>query len=284
MTQDTGKLRKNLNDQFYTKESKAKLCVESVLQHIPESSHWLWIEPSAGKGAFLHSVPSSIVKVGVDIDPKDSSIEQADFLQWTPPQNTKILVFGNPPFGRQSSLAKAFIKKAAGFAECIAFILPRSFKKPSMNRAFPPNFHLLYSMDMDSKSFEVNGEDYSVPCVFQIWRKQDTQRVIEKPAAEEPYHFTYKKVSDSYHLVIRRVGGKAGTAFLPPGVFNPQTHYYISLQEPQHAAEIQETFNTYHFPSNTTGPRSLSKSEVTRVLNQVVRSFVVDEVIEAPLG
>jgi hypothetical protein len=284
MAQDTGKHRKNLHDQFYTKESKAKLCVDVLLQHVPESLEWLWVEPSAGKGAFLLSVPSSVSKVGIDIDPKHASIHQADFLQWAPPSNSKIVVFGNPPFGRQSSLAKAFIKKAATFADCIAFILPRSFKKPSMNRAFPPNFHLIYTMEMESKSFEVNGDDYSVPCVFQIWQKKDTERVIEKPASEEPYHFTYKKVTDTYHLAIRRVGGKAGTAFLPPGTFNAQTHYYISLQEPQHATEIRDNFNKHNFPSNTTGPRSLSKSEITRVLNQVVRSFVVDGMTQVLLG
>jgi hypothetical protein len=279
--QDTGKHRKNLNDQFYTKESKAKLCVDVLLEQVPESATWLWIEPSAGKGAFLLSVPPTIQKLGLDIDPKHPSIQQGDFLLWTPP-NHKILVFGNPPFGRQSSLAKAFIKRAATFADCIAFILPRSFKKPSMNRAFPPHFHLIYSMEMDPKSFEVNGEDYSVPCIFQIWKKQETDRVIEKPAAETPYRFTYKKVTDTFHLVIRRVGGKAGTAFLPPGNFNPQTHYYISLEEPSFASQIKDAFNTFHFPSNTTGPRSLSKSEITRVLNQVVRSFG-DDTNQVPL-
>ena len=283
MAQDTGKHRKNLNDQFYTKDSKAKLCVETLLQQVPESADWLWVEPSAGKGAFLLSVPSNIAKVGIDVDPKHPSIQQGDFLQWTPPTQTKILIFGNPPFGRQSSMAKTFIKRAATFAECIAFILPRSFKKPSMNRAFPPNFHLIYTIEMDSKSFEVNGDDYSVPCIFQIWRKQETERVIEKPASEEPYHFTYKKVTDPFHLAIRRVGGKAGTAFLPPGNFNPQTHYYISLEEPQYASEIQEQMNTYNFPSNTTGPRSLSKSEITRVLNQVMRIVVDGDTTAAPL-
>ncbi len=282
MAQDTGKHRKNLNDQFYTKESKAKLCIEVLLHQVPESLEWLWVEPSAGKGAFLLQIPPTIAKLGIDIDPKHSSIQQADFFQWAPPPQRKIMIFGNPPFGRQSSLAKAFIKRAATFADCIAFILPRSFKKPSMNRAFPPNFHLIYTMEMDSKSFEVNGEDYSVPSVFQIWRKRDTERIIEKPASEVPYHFSYKKVTEPYDLVIRRVGGKAGTAFLPPGNFNAQTHYYISLEEPHYAAQIREGFNKHNFPSNTTGPRSLSKSEVTRVLNHVVRS-VVDGTTQVPL-
>jgi hypothetical protein len=193
ITQDTGKKRKNLNDQFYTKDGKAKLCVDTLLHKFPETQNLLWIEPSAGRGAFLKALPASIQRIGIDIEPRDPSIQQGDFLSWTPPSQPCV-VFGNPPFGRQSSLAKAFIKKAATFADIIAFILPRSFKKPSMNRAFPPKFHLEYTIELEAKSFEVNGEDYSVPCVFQIWKKKDVERIVEKPASEDPIAFTYKKI------------------------------------------------------------------------------------------
>ena len=71
-------------------------------------------------------------------------------------------------------------------------------------------------------------------------------------------------------MVIRRVGGKAGTASLPPGDFNPQCYYYITLDQSQHLLEIQRKINEHIFPTNTTGPRSLSKSEVTRVLNVIL--------------
>lgn len=280
-TQDTGKKRKNLNDQFYTKDGKAKLCVDALLQRYPETHSWLWVEPSAGKAAFLRALPSSVQRVGIDIDPRDETVTQGDFLSWTPPNNQRCLVFGNPPFGRQSSLAKAFIKRAATFADIIAFILPRSFKKPSMNRAFPPNFHLEFTIELEPKSFEVNGKDYSVPCVFQIWRKKETERIVEKPASETPVGFSYRKSTESYHFVVRRVGGTAGKAAIPPGEFNPQCYYYISLPATQHLGEIVEKINKHIFPSNTTGPRSLSKSEITRVLNEVVSHFSDDDTIES---
>ena len=278
-TQDTGKKRKNLNDQFYTKDGKAKLCVDALLQRYPETQSWLWVEPSAGKAAFLRALPSSVQRVGIDIDPKDEAVTRADLLSWTPP-NQRCLVFGNPPFGRQSSLAKAFIKRAATFADIIAFILPRSFKKPSMNRAFPPNFHLEFTIELEAKSFEVNGKDYSVPCVFQIWRKKEIERIVEKPASETPVGFSYGKSTESYHFVLRRVGGTAGKASIPPGDFNPQCYYYISLSSPQHLVPIVEKINKHIFPSNTTGPRSLSKSEITRVLNEIVSHFSDDDTIE----
>jgi hypothetical protein len=271
ITQDTGKKRKNLNDQFYTKDGKAKLCVDTLLHKFPETQNLLWIEPSAGRGAFLKALPASIQRIGIDIEPRDPSIQQGDFLSWTPPSQPCV-VFGNPPFGRQSSLAKAFIKKAATFADIIAFILPRSFKKPSMNRAFPPKFHLEYTIELEAKSFEVNGEDYSVPCVFQIWKKKDVERIVEKPASEDPIAFTYKKSTEPYHFVIRRVGGTAGKASLH-GEFNPQTHYFIALLNSSHLDVVIQQINKHVFPSNTTGPRSLSKGEVTRVLNTILANL-----------
>lgn len=272
MTQDIGKQRQNLKDQFYTKESKAALCVETLLEVLPDCVSWLWIEPSAGKGSFVKAVPGGISKLAIDIEPKGEGITQADFLSWTPPSQRSI-VFGNPPFGRQGSLAKAFIKKAATFADGIAFILPRSFQKISMNRCFPPKFHLIHTIQMDPASFEVNGNEYSLPCIFQIWQKKNEDRILFKPPSEEPIGFTYKKSTESYHLAVRRVGGKAGTAFLPPGDFNPQCFYYLSFSNPLLAKTIQDGINRYHFPHNTTGPRSLSKPEITRVVNSILQSL-----------
>jgi hypothetical protein len=39
---------------------------------------------------------------------------------------------------------------------------------------------------------------------------------------------------------------------------------------PAHHADIIEKINKHTFPSNTVGPRSLSKSEVNVVLNQII--------------
>ncbi len=52
----------------------------------------------------------------------------------------KIHIIGNPPFGRQSSLAIKFIKKCCEFSNSISFILPKSFKKESMRKSFHNEF------------------------------------------------------------------------------------------------------------------------------------------------
>ena len=124
--QDTGKFRTNLKDQFYTNENVAKSCIQRIISLMPFTNDYLWVEPSAGNGSFLHNVPSTFETIGLDLDPNANDIQKQDYLKWVSPVDKDIIVFGNPPFGRQSSLAKAFIAKSCRFAKIIAFILPLS--------------------------------------------------------------------------------------------------------------------------------------------------------------
>jgi hypothetical protein len=103
--QDTGKHRKNTNDMYYTKEEVAKECINNIKKEIEDSEMYQWFEPSAGNGVFLLDGC-----VGLDIEPKHKNIIKQDFLTYVPKFDKKILVYGNPPFGKQSSLAKKFIK------------------------------------------------------------------------------------------------------------------------------------------------------------------------------
>ena len=94
--------------------------------------------------------------------------------------NYKIHLVGNPPFGRQSSLAIKFIKQSCKFCDTISFILPKSFKKDSLQKHFPINFHLEYEYELPKDSFIVGDKSHDVPCVFQIWIKKDTNRQVQK--------------------------------------------------------------------------------------------------------
>ena len=262
--QDTGKHRKNTNDMYYTKKDVAKQCIEIIKQQIEDSELYQWIEPSAGNGAFL--VDGC---VALDIQPKHTNILKQDFLSYVPNFEKKILVYGNPPFGKQSSFAKKFIKHATSFADVVAFILPRSFMKPSMNNVFPNNFHCMYSKELEKDSFEVNEVSYDVPCVFQIWIKKDVER--NKETKVESLGFSYVKNTDSYDLTIRRVGVYAGTAKEKSVKVSPQSHYFIKLDNVEMRDVLIEKINNHTFPTNTVGPRSLSKNEINVVLNDFIK-------------
>jgi predicted RNA methylase len=271
--QDTGKFRVNCKDQFYTQPAVAAACISSLIARYPDAAtEYTWIEPSAGAGAFVSAFPAGSEAVAIDIEPAAAGILKADFLEWPAPQTPKkCIVIGNPPFGRQSSLAKAFIRKAATFATLIAFILPKSFVKPSMSAAFPGVFHCKHSEELASNSFVINGQPYDVPCVFQIWERCDEERAaVEKVA---PDGFTYVKGSAEYDIAFRRVGALAGRCYRAgSGSFSVQSHYFLKLADSSKANAIIEKVNAHQFPSNTVGPRSIAKREANTVLNEVIRT------------
>lgn len=309
--QDTGKYRKNTKDQFYTSPSVAKKCIQILISVLHDAelhprvlppSSYLWVEPSAGQGAFLNSIPDTYDKIGIDIEPEpeaDANILKQDFLTWVlPPQPPKtnkkpVIIFGNPPFGRQSSLAKAFIAHSCKIESTyiIAFILPRSFVKPSMSSAFESHFHCIHTSDVERNAFILGGDDasYDVPCVFQIWQKRSVPRMVPEKITEKG--FQYVKGTDPRDIVIRRVGVYAGRCFDGDNnnnnatEYNKQTHYFIKLDEQfvavQHIKQIVDKVNAHTFPTNTTGPRSLSKPEINivlnAVLNQVIGAYTHDE-------
>jgi hypothetical protein len=271
--QDTGKFRTNMKDQFYTNKNIAKTCIKCIIDLLPFTSDYIWVEPSAGNGSFLHNIPTSFEKIGLDLEPKATDILKQDYLKWKPPSNKNIIVFGNPPFGRQSSLAKAFISKSCEFAKIIAFILPKSFTKPSMYNAFNLKFHLIHSVELEKNSFIINDSAYDVPCVFQIWKKNDTNRKIEEKT--NPVGFEYVKPDEKYHIAFRRVGGLAGKCYGNDGSeFSIQSHYFIKFNDNvvSYIDTIIKKINSHTFPSNTLGPRSLSKSEANVVINEIIQS------------
>ena len=274
MEQDTGKFRTNTKDQYYTKSSIAKDCIDCILAKCPEVSQYQWIEPSAGNGSFLKALPADIPRIGIDLDPKMEGVLKGDFLAWEPSSEAKRVFFGNPPFGKQGSLAKQFIQHAAQYADVIAFILPKSFVKPSMSRAFPSKFHCIMEKELPKDSFEVNQVAYDVPCVFQIWQKKDTDRL--KIDVVKETGFKYVKSTETYNIAFRRVGGKAGTCYLAGSeTFSVQSHYFIKLDDVyvRHISKIIELVNKHVFPSNTVGPRSLSKGEANEVLVSILSSL-----------
>ena len=123
------------NDKYYTKKAVAKECINLI-----DLSHYdLVIEPSAGNGSFS----SQIECVAYDIEPEGEGILKQDFFELNKPDCKCLLIIGNPPFGKRSSLAKGFIKKSISIgAKTIAFILPDTFNKITMQKVFPPEWKL----------------------------------------------------------------------------------------------------------------------------------------------
>jgi hypothetical protein len=135
------------------------------------------IEPSAGNGSFLTQIPVS-KKIGIDISPEHKDIIKQDFFTYNPPSGTgKILVVGNPPFGRVSSLVIKFFNHASKWADVIAFIIPRTFRRVSVHNKLNANFHLIFDEEipMEPCSF---SPPMMAKCCFQIWEKKILNAIL----------------------------------------------------------------------------------------------------------
>ena len=270
-------LNRNTIDKFYTCRSAVELCIDLVQEHITINEDDLIIEPSAGDGAFMESISEIGCYIQFyDIDPMNAGIIKQDFLTLPTEQFAsfpKVHCIGNPPFGRQSSLAIQFIKKACEFCDTVSFILPKSFKKPSLKKSFPLNFHLIAEIDLPEKSFLVNDREYNVDTVFQIWIKQDSLR--ELPKDIEPCGFVFTKItSDELNhgfipdISFRRVGVYAGKIDTDVEK-SPQSHYFIKFTNGKSICENIEQLKQVRFDhNNTVGPKSISKQELIVEFNK----------------
>lgn len=165
----------NILDQYYTNPDIAKLCFDKVI-NLYQSKFDIYIEPSAGDGSFFNLLPSN--RVGYDLDPKHHEVIMQDYLKINCDifSNKKVITIGNPTFGKNSSLAVKFFNKSAEHSSVIAFILPKTFKKVSIQNKLNVNFRLIKTFDLPKNSFILNNQTYDVPCCFQIWQKSNKKR------------------------------------------------------------------------------------------------------------
>jgi hypothetical protein len=187
-----------------------------------------------------------------DIEPENEEIIKQDCLEFDyyidKKTYSKIHVIGNPPFGRQSSVTIKFIKKSCEFCDDCSFILPKSFRKNSLKRVFPINFHLINEIDLPSNSFLVDGGEHDVPCVFQIWQKKETNR--DQDEKLEPINFRF----------VKKIEGKSN-----------ESHYFIKFTNRKSVADNIERLSlvVYNF-NNTIGPKSISKQELIKYWNGIL--------------
>lgn len=268
--------RKNLLDKFYTRPDVARAC----LDRLDPAGYTRIIEPSAGAGAFsdlLFADPRLAGKVEAhDLAPENPRVAARDwFACTTVDPDDRTLVVGNPPFGRQSSLAVRFLNHAFDQvgAATVAFILPRGFRKPSVQGRLHPYAHLRADHDVGDDAFLLNGQPYHLPAVFQVWQREDTPRPASSGATTST-HFTFVRPDEPHQVVVRRVGGRTGTAFHAGGQASAQTNYFLRLGDGCPDADgMVALVNGMAFPQvdDTTGPRSLTKRELVDAVDSALR-------------
>ena len=273
MTQTKG-FKRNSIDKYYTKNNVVDLCLELVKKYIEINANDLIIEPSAGNGSFIDGIRELTNNyIFYDLEPDNNEIIIQDYLlyDYTIVKNdyNKIHIIGNPPFGRQSSLAIKFIKKSCEFCDSISFILPKSFKKESLKNKIPLNFHLIFENDLPDKSFLVDDIEHDVPCIFQIWEKRNINRIVQDKLY--PNNFIFVKKTENPDISFRRVGVNSGKIDKIIQDKSIQSHYFIKFTNEKSTNENIRNLSiiTYEF-NNTVGPKSISKQELILKFNPLL--------------
>lgn len=249
-------------DQFYTNNDVAKDMFVKTKSFVIESGIVFdkWLEPSAGSGAFYSLLPEDN-RVGIDIEPKFEGVIESDFFDFDLGETTYFTV-GNPPFGKNSSLAVRFFNRCAKHSVGVAFIVPKTFKKDSVKNKLDMNFHLVYEEDVSQDAFNRDGEIVHVPCVFQIWLRTDELR--EKSQKYETGDFSFvNKNDDDFDFYFQRVGVNAGRIKPKESNASDSSHIRVKVNK----KGVPETLTLVDWDDikhNTAGNPSISKNEMIK--------------------
>jgi hypothetical protein len=265
-------------DKFYTISAISEQCI-NILGAKYDWTKWdLVIEPSAGNGSFFTKIPT-LKKVGLDIAPEHVDIIKRDFFEYKPQAGLgNILVIGNPPFGRVSSLAVKFFNYSAQWCNVIAFIIPKTFRRVSLQNRLNRKFHLVHDHEIPSEPCSFSPP-MQVKCCFQIWEKKDEDRDIVKLNTKHPdWDFlcygpldnrgqpTPPKEAD---FVVLAYGGKCGTiAKTGLDTLSPKSWHWIKAKIS--VPLLIERFDSldYSLSKNTARQNSIGRGELVKLYSE----------------
>lgn len=245
-------------DQYYTRQDVAERLYSVFKEHFDPNLYQM-VEPSAGTGSFLKLLPPG--SLAYDVDPKYPGIQTADFLKIEIESDREIVIIGNPPFGKNASMAVRFFNRAARRANVIAFIVPRTFRKASIVNRLDRHFHLLREEPVPSNAFLFNSKPYNVPAVFQIWVRRRARREHWSVETKHPdFDFTTPVRAE---FAVQRVGARAGRVH-HDFTASPSSHYFIS----GNVERIMKQLDFASVTGNVAGNPSLSKAEIVWLYRQ----------------
>lgn len=242
-------------DQFYTDDDVAKEMYDWFCTQF-DPNELVFVEPSAGRGAFSRLFPAD--SLAYDIDPQGPGIIKADFLSTPLPKAGRVAVVGNPPFGKNASMAVKFFNHAATKAKVIAMIFPLTFQKVSLQNRLNLKFHCIAEKVVPQNAFIMSGQKKNVPAVFQIWARGENSRGKNiLPTTHPDFKFTS---ADSAAFAIQRVGADAGKVHHDFSS-SKNSHYFMSAN----AEGVELVFTSIDFgpvARRTAGVPSLAKTEL----------------------
>lgn len=170
---------------------------------------------------------------------------------------------GNPPYGKNSALALKFINKGSDIAENVFFVIPRTFRKPSLINRIDPTLHLVSDETIDEKVFP----DSIITCK-QHWEVREYNRSQIETLTTHP-HFEFTTV-DEAHFAVGRVGsGPAAKVYPNPRERSASSHYYVRELVDGVMDKFIELYPVFRESAlDTVGCPSLSKHDIIRLYQE----------------
>ena len=181
-----------------------------------------------------------------------------------------LITISNPPFGRNNSLSIPFFNKAAQVSDLIIFIVPRSWRKWSVQNRLNQNFHLVRDDDLAINYVDVNGEDSHAKdrlrtCV-QYWERRDTIRPLIKVQDMGIIERTTPELADAALTMFGYNCGSLTTDFERRKI---TTRMYLKFTHPK-AKKAIENSDFSKFYLNTAYTEALALPEINYVLNEYI--------------
>lgn len=183
-------------DKFYTRPDAVTLCLDLYADALTslgvDPDRVMYLEPSAGAGAFTDEITRrGWGCVALDLAPEGPGIIQADFLadDFTGIIPQGVFTVGNPPYGKRSRTALAFLDMAFTYSDTVGFILPVQFQKYLTQKRIRQDASLVVSEVLPDDSFTEEGRVKSVRSVFQVWTLRECQedlRIRTAPPTSHP--------------------------------------------------------------------------------------------------
>lgn len=272
-----GNTRVTGKEQYYTPPELAKTLIVDVLNVVIDKSgtyfldtECVWIEPAGGTGNFVNAVKEKGYKVwSCDIEPKGLGIQRFDFLELNLKgfKGKNVIVYGNPPFGRNNALSVKFFNHAAEAAEYIAFLVPRSWRKWSVQDKLDNRFHLVFDRDITEHFVDDSNNDLSgigIRTCFQIWKKSTS--LIRQPVEVEDRGFIKKTTPEEADASITIFGRGCGTV-KTEFERKPNTTQMFVKAEP-YVIKALSNLNLSEFYNRTAYIEALSIKEIMFALNE----------------
>jgi hypothetical protein len=276
---NTKEIREQGLDKFYTKPNIVDLCLSNIQKTINDLNTFdLVLEPSAGNGSFYNKIIHKN-KIGIDLSPENKNIIKQDFFTYKPVSTFKnIAVIGNPPFGKNSSIAIKFFNHAATFSNFIAFIIPKTFRRVSVQNKLNLYFHLVSDIEIPNSPCSFTPP-MNVKCCFQIWiRKQNKRNLIILDTTHEDWNFLPFGPLDKNNqptppmgadFALRAYGGKCGDIITDNlSKLRPKSWHWIKSNIDKKI--LIQRFNTLDYSEslNTARQNSIGRGDLVKIYSE----------------